>query len=544
MKTFLKITLIFTLLSLLGIFTTYPRYKDTLQDKARVFLSKKISECTEYSIDIGKLDFTSLFSLNLSKVRIQQRNNKRPSFSNINSIKISCNLFSLLKDKQLETTMIIEGLEKNGMLADATIRTYSSSASDYKTIFSPMLLTDISIIDAHISSREFNLRKINGKININNLLISKANISFDIKGKTYLIKFRPSGNKIKGYRVSLFSNNINLDSTITKVNNDNFLIDRLTGTIYFLDLDLSGYIKGFTSQRINMELTGEVIADISRINKLPGKTGQKIQDLNISGVINSTVKFNTSDLFLNKYTLNAIATSRKINVAQVILSEAESKMSIKDGRVNIPSITANLCGGKVYGDAKLDIQDPNLPYILSISIDNMFLDKLIEDLSGTFSSVYGNTFLKLYLKGYAMDDASMEGTFELEVSNGDLGPMPLVSPLLGNIYSMLRNKIISPKNRVNIAQAYGEFDIKDRKISTRDASLLGENIAIIATGNVDFDGNLDFLIENKFIQTPIEEVENWQTSIRNTIIRVGKALGKAHLKGTISNPKWDFDYFL
>ena len=544
MKTFLKITFILTLLSLLGIFTTYPIYKDALHDKARVFLSEKLSEYTEYSIDIGRLDITSLFTLNLSKVRIQKINSTNPSFLNINSIKINCDLFTLITDKQLETTMVLEGIEKNGLIADTTIRTYSSKAPDYKTVLSPTFLTDISIIDAAISSTEFNLREINGKVSINDLLISKASISFDIKDTTYLIKFRPSGNETEEYMLSLLSDGINLDSTISNVNNDNFLIKHLTGSLYCLDLELSGYIKDFASQIISLELSGEVDTDLSELKKLPGKIGEDIQKFNISGDIQSKVKIKSSDLFLEKYDLKATASSGLINIDQIALTQADASVSIKDGRINIPSITANICGGKLYGDAKLDIYDPGLPYILSLSIDDMFLDEFIEDLSGAFSPVYGNTFLKLYIKGYGIDDSTIEGTFEVEISNGDLGPMPLVAPLLGDIYSMLRNSIINPKNRVNISEAYGEFKIKDRKISTGNTSLWGENIAIITTGNMDFNGNLDFTMENKFTQTPIEEAENWQTSIRNTIIRFGKALGKARLKGTISNPKWEFDYYV
>ena len=108
---------------------------------------------------------------------------------------------------------------------------------------------------------------------------------------------------------------------------------------------------------------------------------------------------------------------------------------------------------------------------------------------------------------------------------------------------MLRNSIIAPENRINISQAYCEFEIKDRKLSTQNSLLWGDNIAISATGYMDFDGNLYFTMENKFTQSPIDEAKNWQTSLRNTIIRLGKALGKARLRGTISKPEWIFDYF-
>jgi hypothetical protein len=137
----------------------------------------------------------------------------------------------------------------------------------------------------------------------------------------------------------------------------------------------------------------------------------------------------------------------------------------------------------------------------------------------------------------------MEGTLDVEILDADLGPMPLLTPLLGDIYSILRDTMIAPENRVNISQAYGEFTIKNRRISTHNALLWGNNIAIYGDGHMDFDGTIDFTLENKFTQSPIQQVGNWQTTLRDTIIRFGKALGKARLKGTLQKPEWKFDYF-
>ena len=54
----------------------------------------------------------------------------------INNIRINCDLFTLLKNKQLETTIYLEGFEKNGILSDAIIKTYSAKTDNYKNIFS------------------------------------------------------------------------------------------------------------------------------------------------------------------------------------------------------------------------------------------------------------------------------------------------------------------------------------------------------------------------------------------------------------------------
>jgi hypothetical protein len=131
---------------------------------------------------------------------------------------------------------------------------------------------------------------------------------------------------------------------------------------------------------------------------------------------------------------------------------------------------------------------------------------------------------------------------DIEISEADLGPMPILSPLIGDIYSILRGTIMATDD-LNIRNAYAEFAIRNRRLTTRNAIMWGSNIAISAEGSVGFDGKLDLIVENKFLDSPVEEIENWQTALRNTLIRFGKALGKARLRGTVTDPKWEFDYF-
>ncbi len=173
----------------------------------------------------------------------------------------------------------------------------------------------------------------------------------------------------------------------------------------------------------------------------------------------------------------------------------------------------------------------------------MYLDELIGDLTEKYPPVYGTVFSKLYLAGSASDINSAEGTLEIEITDADLGPMPVFAPLLGNIYNILSGAIIAPENRVDITQAYAEFVISGGKIQTKNATLWGDNIAVLGQGYMDFSGNLDFALENKFLESSPSLIPNWQSSLRDSLIRFGKALGNARLKGTISKPKWEFDYF-
>ena len=539
----MKITFFIVLLIILGTVTLFPVYKNALFDKTRLFLSKEITNNSDYSVDIGRLNFSCLSAIDLYGVSISKKKSLSSAPVNINEVKIAFDIQALVFRKELEATLYLDGIEKNKVLSNAIIKTYSKRAASYRNIFDPSLITDISLIDTAVSFKNFHIDRIYGDISVNDRQITGAKVSLFFNDRDYLIGFYPYTDQKGSFESVLHSKNIDLTTGIKKLDNRNFIIDYITGTLYCLKLDLFGRIKDITSSAMDMSLEGELKTNLAALRTLPGNLGKSFQNTDISGTIISQVSFKSTDPSFEKYELLASLLSGRISVKNVELTDMEAGMTIKNGRLDIPDMTSLFYRGKLSGDIKLDLKEKGMPYILSLSLDNMFLDEFIENMTGTFSPVYGDTFAKLSLRGYGTDTSTMEGSLEIEISKADLGPMPLIAPLLGDIYSILRDKIIAPENRVNISRAYGEFTIKNRQISTDNAVLLGDNIAISGTGHMDFDGSLDFTLENKFTQAPIEEADNWQTNLRNTIIRFGKALGKAKLKGTIQEPKWMFDYF-
>jgi hypothetical protein len=543
MKIFLKITFFIILLLLLAIVTALPVYKNLLFDKARLFLSEQLSDNTDYSIDIGKLSFSYMSTVNLCDVRISKKTSPMTDIVNINEIKIDIDISALLINKKLETTLRLEGIEKNNILSNAILKTYSLKADTYKNVFCPGLLTDIAIIDAAVSCKGHNIERLYGDIALNNLRVTGARAALSYKDNFYLVKIVPARDNKDSFELLLRAENINLSGGITKSNDKNFLINYLSGNLFCLKLDLFGHIKNADSAAVDTSLEGEVRIDLSRLNTLPGNAGQSFEKINITGFVISEISFKSTDPLFKEYDLTASLLSSRIILDEITLTDMKAGMSLKNGRLKIPDMTSSFYGGKIYGDIKLDITEKGLPYILMLSVENMFLDEFIEDVTGKFSPVYGNTSAKLSLQGYSTDNRTMEGTLDVEILDADLGPMPLLTPLLGDIYSILRDTMIAPENRVNISQAYGEFTIKNRRISTHNALLWGNNIAIYGDGHMDFDGTIDFTLENKFTQSPIQQVGNWQTTLRDTIIRFGKALGKARLKGTLQKPEWKFDYF-
>ena len=119
----------------------------------------------------------------------------------------------------------------------------------------------------------------------------------------------------------------------------------------------------------------------------------------------------------------------------------------------------------------------------------------------------------------------------------------ILAPLLGDIFTSVQSVLLT-KTSVDINLAYMDFEIKNRRISTDNLTFMGESIYITSQGYMDFDGRLNFTFQNQFRETVPEgqEEEDWQIALRNAIVRFGKLISKARLRGTIKEPEWDFEY--
>ena len=92
------------------------------------------------------------------------------------------------------------------------------------------------------------------------------------------------------------------------------------------------------------------------------------------------------------------------------------------------------------------------------------------------------------------------------------------------------------------AYAAADFEIRNRRIITDNLIFEGKDLSITGEGYMDFDGNLNFSFQNELMEPSPDADEEWQESIRNAIISFGKRISRAHLKGTLSDQKWEFEY--
>ena len=214
-------------------------------------------------------------------------------------------------------------------------------------------------------------------------------------------------------------------------------------------------------------------------------------------------------------------------------------LKLDNNVIAIPLLTAYPYNGVLNSSFKMDLSGEGAPYSMDFRLKGINVNGLAQDSELKNKNIYGKLDSELFLKGYG--GGMITGGGSISISEANLGPMPILSPLLGNIYGIIRYMLPGLKS-IEISSGSCDFVIENRKIITDNLLLWGDILNIKARGYIDFDKNLNFDVENEFKEIS-EEIADWRKTIVEMVAGFGKFIGRARLVGTLSKPKWKFEYF-
>ena len=197
--------------------------------------------------------------------------------------------------------------------------------------------------------------------------------------------------------------------------------------------------------------------------------------------------------------------------------------------------------GVLVASAKLNLTGEGLPYHAGYKLRNIDISAILKDTPLGAKGIKGILFSEIEIEGRAKDINSVSGNGNIIIKNANLGPMPLLTPLFGHVYGYLQH-VFPELKKVSIQDASCDFTIENRKIMSNNIVLEGESVGIYGKGYMDFDTNLNFEVENQIAGPEQGAGEDWQTNLQQMIVQVGKIASKAYLTGTLTKPKWKFQY--
>ena len=535
MKTFIKIVFLLIVLTAIAGVIAYSAYKDDLMEKARISLSEKLSEVLKHRVSIGSVRYVPFQTIELEHVTIYSPDKSDTIIADANSIAITVDVLTAIREKRLKTTITTDGTSVGEALATGVIRTISKESGTYEGLFDPSLIHSVSILDGAVGIKKFAVRNAVGILEVDNMTIPKGKLGFKYKSIPYGVTFEKIKGENPGYDISVRSEALSFSTKISG-DTEKLNVDDLEGMYHTIHFDLTGEATDILSPEVSTSFNGTIEADLGTFAILPGKIGTSSRDLSLKGKINSKVSLKTTGTDLEKLELTSTISAENIKIDKIRIDEVSTKIQIKDGRLAAPMIHGRFYGGVLSGNLKADILEKNIPYMLSLVLTSTDFAGLMEDVNDNIEEVYGVLDADIYLEGYATEVSSYKGNAGMTISDANLGPMPIATPFLGDLYASIEH-LIPDARMVNITQAYADFDIENRKLETDNLTFLGDDIYVTSEGTLDFDGNLDFVFENHFRRAPSPD-EGWQVALRNSMIYVGKFIKKSRLTGTIQKPEW------
>ncbi|MCQ9207516.1 MAG: AsmA family protein [Omnitrophica bacterium] len=386
------------------------------------------------------------------------------------------------------------------------------------------------------------LKDLSGTITFSPGSIKSSNLSLSINGEACKLHFtvsNPLGELSSVIVVS--SQKIGLTVNIDK-KNDIYKISKLEGTAFSSRFDLVGELTSRDgTDGATLSLYGKANVDVKDIEFfVPPDLKKSLRGLRLEGVLENSVYFKTDLRNIQAFELGIKSNAESLKIGNVKLKALRMDTRIKDGVVNMPLFNARLYGGVLNSSAMLDLTDKRLPYKLNCKLSAMDIRPLIKNTPLKGKNVRGVVSSEFSLQGKAKNADSMEGRGRIIAQNANLGPMPLLTPLLGNIYGYFR-RVFPELRKVNITGGSADFYVANRRVMTDNLVLTGEAISISARGYIDFDKNLDFEVENKISQN-LTGGGGLQGSLQDIVVQFGKFISKARLTGTLDKPKWKFEY--
>lgn len=329
---------------------------------------------------------------------------------------------------------------------------------------------------------------------------------------------------IRGFKCGPISlSGINITATLQR-ENEIYKITDFKGTALNSSFDFVGEIS---SEERALSLYGTVKLDLRDLSGF------------MEGILENSVYFKTGLKDAQNYELGIKSTTDSMKAHGLQFTGVRMDSRVAEGVANVPLFTAGLYGGDLASTMRFDLRNTEIPYQINANLSNLDIEKILDNTTLKGKGIGGELFAELSLEGSARDLDSVRGPGKITVRTANLGPMPLLTPLLGKTYGYLQYALPELK-RVNITGGAADFYIKNRRLTTDNLILVGDAIGIYAKGSLDFDGNLDFDVENQFTSEG-SGGSDWQSQIQEMIVQVGKLISRARLTGTLKKPKWKFE---
>jgi len=348
------------------------------------------------------------------------------------------------------------------------------------------------------------------------------------------IAYKTSGTltnfKAPGLQFDLSSQDIHLES-ILAIKDKIVRLSKCQGRYINSDFSLKGNIDATETNNVVADLAGALNLELNDL-KVPLKKFEKqLEKLAPSGIVQGELNLSGNINDIKSCAIKAKFTSPEVSFYGLKGQDFSLDYNQADGLADIPLLHLSLYDGSLDASAKMNLSTQNLPYWLSLNIQNVKLEKLKLDTTARKKDLSGTIQAQAKINGYSGDLDKINGAGQISITDGRLWELNLFQGLGSLLFTKDFTSIVFSKG-------YCAFIIQDKYIFT-DSLILNSNLADLSgTVKIGFDSSIDASLDVHVLdEAPLSGTFK---DITTAIMGRAGRFGVIKIGGTLKEPKYKF----
>ncbi len=168
-------------------------------------------------------------------------------------------------------------------------------------------------------------------------------------------------------------------------------------------------------------------------------------------------------------------------------SRIAGRLLFTDGHLQLSNVNGNIFDGHAQGNAEISLEHANPGHSATITVKNINFEKLTK-LYFDYDNSHGQMSGEYTFTGRGDDPATMRGTGQLTVINGNIFAIPFLGP-----FTTILNSIVPGTGYDLARKATADFTISDGVIDTDNFLVQGHGFNMLGGGKLYFlDDKMDF----------------------------------------------------
>jgi len=497
--------------------------------RADLFGLPYIEKISNISGDIG-LTENKLWTNNLNLQAIDSPFVLKGTLENFRNPYLKLNLHS--EQLNLEKLLALiprkpQGLDLSGTSgADINIESYlrKLSLGDTKATF------DITAAKLQAALLKKPLNDIKGRVDFAQDIVSWSGLSFNYDNTLYTTTGKLTDFQAPLINLSINSKDLDLKSAL-KIKDKIIKINAFEGKYLNSTFDIKGNMDAQDNANPLLDLSAELnLKTADALIFLPDALAENLKKVKLDGNLNIKGRFNGRAKDYKGWSLSANTTSDAFSIYNLKFSNLSFNLEQKDGTLNISRFSGSGYSGIINMDFSSDLKSDAPACALKFNCSGIDLAKLKLDTDLKDSNITGTLNINADVNGNLKGPDSLEGAGTVSIKDGNLWQL--------NFFKGLGELFLLPKyEKIAFKDAFGEFTVKDKFISTENLKLTSDQLNLNCQGKLGFNGALDFTVYtevNKDLIRDSADLRKFPTAILGELSKTIVT----QVSGTIKKPKY------